>query len=146
MRPLNVGKSTQEDSARDPGSRWKSQKEASFEDPSPGSRVSCRLFFVISSLFSAALAPPANVGAGFPDTTLIQNCSIEIAGNVRSQAEFGHLHVELFSRDNLEVTSYALVEHCRSISVTRIIFPRLAQLTPDEIRFILHRLQRLVGL
>jgi mRNA interferase MazF len=64
----------------------------------------------------------------------------------QSQPAFSSLHVELVSRDNLEVTSYALVEHCRSISIQRIIYPRLAQLTSAEIRLILHRLQRLVGL
>ncbi len=64
----------------------------------------------------------------------------------QSQPEFSSLHVKLPPRDNLEVISYALVEHCRSISVRRIIFPRLAQLTSAEIRLILHRLQRLVGL
>jgi mRNA interferase MazF len=64
----------------------------------------------------------------------------------QSQPAFSSLHVELASRDNLEVTSYALVEHCRSISIQRIIYPRLAQLTSSEIRLILHRLQRLIGL
>src|SRR3990167_5667286 len=64
----------------------------------------------------------------------------------QSQPEFSSLHVKLFSRDNLEVTSYGLVEHCRSVSIQRIIFPRLAQLTPTEIRLMLHRLLRLVGL
>ncbi len=64
----------------------------------------------------------------------------------QSKPEFENLHVKLPSRDNLEVTSYALVEHCRSISLSRIIFPRLAQLTSAETRLILHRLQRLVGL
>jgi mRNA interferase MazF len=63
----------------------------------------------------------------------------------QSQAEFSSLHVKLPARDNLEVISYALVEHCRSISGRRIIFPRLAQLTTAEIRLILYRLQRLVG-
>lgn len=63
----------------------------------------------------------------------------------QSQPEFSSLHIKLPSRDNLEVASYALIEHCRSISVKRIIFPRLAQLTSAEIRLILHRLQRLVG-
>ena len=63
----------------------------------------------------------------------------------QSQPAFSSLHVKLPSRDNLEVTSYALVEHCRSIGMQRIVFPRLAQLTAAEIRLILQRLQRLVG-
>ena len=64
----------------------------------------------------------------------------------QSQSAFSSLHVALSPRDNLHVSSYALVEHCRAISIQRIIFPRLAQLTPAEISLILHRLQRLVGL
>jgi mRNA interferase MazF len=64
----------------------------------------------------------------------------------QSQPEFSSLHLKLPSRDSLEVISYALVEQCRSISIRRIIYPRLAQLTSKEIGLILHRLQRLVGL
>ncbi|HLB43145.1 MAG TPA: type II toxin-antitoxin system PemK/MazF family toxin [Gammaproteobacteria bacterium] len=64
----------------------------------------------------------------------------------RSQLEFSNLHVKLPARDNLQVTSYALVEHCRSITIRRIIYPRLAQLTLAELHLILHRLQRLVGI
>jgi mRNA interferase MazF len=64
----------------------------------------------------------------------------------QSQPAFSHLHVKLAARDNLKVISYALVEHCRSITSQRIIHPRLAQLTENEMDTILHRLQRLVGL
>lgn len=64
----------------------------------------------------------------------------------QSQPELSSLHTLLQPRDNLEVTSYALTEHCRAISTQRIIYPRLAQLTFAELRLILHRLQRLVGL
>ena len=63
-----------------------------------------------------------------------------------SQAEFSSLHVKLSARDNLKVNSYALVEHCRSITIRRIVYPRLAQLTSSELNIILHRLQRLVGI
>lgn len=64
----------------------------------------------------------------------------------QSKPEFSSLHVKLTPRDNLKVRSYALVEHCRSITIRRIVYPRLAQLTSSELRIILHRLQRLVGL
>jgi mRNA interferase MazF len=64
----------------------------------------------------------------------------------QSLPEFKSLHVKLSARDNLQVISYALSEHCRSISTRRIIFPRLAQLTPVELMSILKRLQRLVVL
>jgi mRNA interferase MazF len=47
----------------------------------------------------------------------------------QSKPEFSSLHVKLPARDSLKVTSYALVEHCRSITIRRIMYPRLAQLT-----------------
>ncbi len=64
----------------------------------------------------------------------------------RSYTEFNSLHVELAPRDNLEVISYALTEHCQSISIKRMIYPRLAQLTKKELFLILDKLQRMVGL
>jgi mRNA interferase MazF len=63
----------------------------------------------------------------------------------QSKSEFSSLHVQLPARDDLKVTSYALVEHCRSITIQRIIYPRLAQLTFSELSLILHRLQKLIG-
>ena len=54
-----------------------------------------------------------------------------------------HLHVRLPSRDNLQKESFALVEHCRSISVKRLIEPRLAQLTADELALIFTRLRHM---
>lgn len=51
------------------------------------------------------------------------------------------LHVRLPPRDNLQKESYALVEHCRSISVIRFIEPRIALLTQDELKSIFSRLQ-----
>jgi mRNA interferase MazF len=62
----------------------------------------------------------------------------------QSKPEFGSLHVELMARDNLQVVSYALVEHCRSISICRIIYPRIAQLSITEVSIIAHRLQKLM--
>ena len=64
----------------------------------------------------------------------------------QSHPKFSSLHVKLSARDNLNATSYALVEHCRSITIKRIVYPRLAQLTSAELLVILHRLQKLVGL
>lgn len=64
----------------------------------------------------------------------------------RSYPEFSALHIKLPPRDNLEVISFALIEHCRSISSKRLIYPRIAQLTMNEISAILNKLQRLVGL
>ena len=64
----------------------------------------------------------------------------------QSYPEFSALHIKLSPRDNLQKTSFALVEHCRAISARRLSQPRLAQLTPDEITTILSRLQRMVAL
>jgi mRNA interferase MazF len=58
----------------------------------------------------------------------------------QSYPEYKSLHLELAARDGLSVKSYALVEHCRAISMSRLIFPRIAQLTITEIEIILHRL------
>lgn len=63
----------------------------------------------------------------------------------QSHAAFQHLHVSVAERDNLSTKSYALIEHCRSISIKRLHFPRIAQLTTVELSLILHRLQKLVG-
>lgn len=63
----------------------------------------------------------------------------------QSYPEFESLHIRLLPRDGLEVTSYALVEHCRSISTQRLILPRLGQLTASEMRVILFKLQRMLG-
>ena len=49
------------------------------------------------------------------------------------------------ARDNLKVNSYALVEHCRAISIRRLQSERLAMLEIDELNEIIHRLLRLVG-
>ncbi len=62
-----------------------------------------------------------------------------------SKAAYAALHVPIAARDNLRVESYALTEHCRSISVRRIQSERLAQLDASETAAIIHRLQRLLG-
>lgn len=63
----------------------------------------------------------------------------------QSYPEFKSLHVKLPPRDNLQKVSFALIEHCRSVSAKRLAFPRLAQLTSPEISAILLRLQRMIG-
>jgi mRNA interferase MazF len=63
----------------------------------------------------------------------------------QSHIEFSSIHLELPARDSLEVISYALIEHCRSVAITRIIYPRIAQTTNLELEIIAHRLQRLLG-
>ena len=63
----------------------------------------------------------------------------------QSDPAYQSLHVKLSARDNLRVESYALAEHCRSISIRRIQPERLAQLDTDEIMQIIYRLQHLIG-
>ena len=62
----------------------------------------------------------------------------------KSYPEFSALHVSILARDNLKVPSYALIEHCRSITVERILYPRLAHLTQIELVKIQHRVMRLI--
>ena len=64
----------------------------------------------------------------------------------RSDAAYQALHVKLAARDNLHVESFALAEHCRSISVRRLQSEKLAQVDDQEIACIVHKLQRLIGL
>lgn len=64
----------------------------------------------------------------------------------KSHTGFSNLHVELQARDAMQVNSYALVEHCRSITTSRVIYTRISQSTDYELRTILHRLSVLVGL
>ena len=64
----------------------------------------------------------------------------------RSNEAYASMHVALPARDNLHVQSFALVEHCRAISIKRIQSERLAQLHSGELGEIVHRLQRLIGL
>jgi len=64
----------------------------------------------------------------------------------RSEPRYASLHVALPPRDDLKTESFALVEHCRAISRTRLCGPLIARLTEYEIEVVLHRLMRLVGL
>jgi len=63
----------------------------------------------------------------------------------RSDPDYQVLHLSLPARDGLKVESYALVEHCRAISIRRLQSERLATLEIDEINEIIRRLHRLVG-
>lgn len=63
----------------------------------------------------------------------------------RSEPAYAALHVALEPRDELRRQSYALVEHCRAISVRRLQSARLAQLDPTEIGTITRKLRRLIG-
>ena len=99
-------------------------------------------------------AKTSEVGKIRPVAVLTASIILEIQPEVvfvcplssQSYPEFRALHVELPPRDNLKRASFALVEHCRSISLKRITMPRLAQLTQQEMVLILSRLQTMVGL
>ena len=64
----------------------------------------------------------------------------------QSYPECSQLHVALPPRDSLQKDSYALVEHCRSISIKRLIEPRLAQLTMQELGLIFVRLRHMCNM
>lgn len=63
----------------------------------------------------------------------------------KSHPEFNHLHFELDVRDNLQVKSYALTEHCRAIAINRIMHPRLAQTMTFELNSIINKLWQLIN-
>ena len=63
----------------------------------------------------------------------------------RLNPDYQALHLALPARDNLKVESYALVEHCRAVSIRRLQSERLARLEVDELNEIVRRLHRLVG-
>lgn len=51
----------------------------------------------------------------------------------KSHENFRYLHRKIPSRGKLEVTSYALIEHCKSISINRLEEACLCVLTQDEL-------------
>ena len=63
----------------------------------------------------------------------------------QSKEDFQHLHLHLKSRDRLEVDSYALIEHCKSISSERLIKTNLCVLSTFELDCILEKLFVLLG-
>lgn len=95
----------------------------------------------------------AEIGKVRPVVILTSQTILDVAPPVvficplssQSYPEYESLHVKLAPRDNLQVTSFALVEHCRAISIKRFAFPRLAQLTNNEIIIILDKLQTMIA-
>jgi len=63
----------------------------------------------------------------------------------KSHSDFASIHYPLGPRDNLEVSSFALLEHCRSIAISRIINPRLAAITLKEYKELLEGLLLMLG-
>ena len=112
--------------------------------------------FTRGGIYLAKLNPAKDVEIGKVRPVIILNSQVILNStppiificplSSQSQLEFTNLHYELNPRDSLKVKSYALTEHCRSISLNRIIHPRIGQVTEFELDSILHKLQRLVGL
>jgi mRNA interferase MazF len=62
----------------------------------------------------------------------------------KSHSNFASIHLKIAPRGNLEVESFALVEHCRGIGIARIIFPQIANLSEIELTDIISRLNNLL--
>lgn len=63
----------------------------------------------------------------------------------QSHRLFSPFHIELSPRDNLHVTSFALVEHCRAIASKRLATTRIAQLSKNEIKLIRNTLHLMLS-
>ncbi len=64
--------------------------------------------------------------------------------STHSQSQFSALHVSIKARERLLKNSYALVEHCRSLSSSRIQQDQLATLSPTQLHAVIHRLERMI--
>lgn len=62
----------------------------------------------------------------------------------QSKPMFKNIHLKIEKRDGLNVHSYALVEHCRTVSISRINYPRIAQSTDLELITIIEKLNYLL--
>lgn len=99
-------------------------------------------------------AKHAEIGKIRPVVILTATIILEVLPNILfvcplssySGSQFNALHIKLPPRDNLQKMSFALIEHCRAISIKRITIPRLAQLTITEMAAILSRVQYLTHL
>jgi mRNA interferase MazF len=64
--------------------------------------------------------------------------------STQSQPAFSALHVLIGASGRLLKNSYALVEHCRSLSASRIQRDQLATLSPTQLHAIIQRLKRMI--
>lgn len=64
------------------------------------------------------------------NSPLLFICPLSSRSNVRFDAL--HVHVPLPPRDGLKVQGFALVEHCRAISRSRLQSHHIAQLKPEH--------------
>lgn len=63
----------------------------------------------------------------------------------KSHKDFQHLHFKISSRDKLNKTSYALIEHCKSISWQRLASNCLSVLTDKELEQIIYTFTFMLG-
>src|SRR3982751_1571179 len=113
-------------------------------------------FLIRGGIYLARLDPAkaSEVGKIRPVVILTAQLYLEINSPLvficplssQSQPEFNKLHIKLPARDKLLVESFALVEHCRAISIKRIIHPKLAQLNSVELKAVLHCLKLMVDI
>ena len=66
--------------------------------------------------------------------------------STRSYPNCKDLHIEITARDHLLKTSYALPEHCRTISKARIASGCLGLVTKSELDLIMHRIQLMLAI
>ena len=62
----------------------------------------------------------------------------------QTSKKYAALHIEIPPRQRLKKMSYALVEHCHSIAIERIIPEPLMQLESAEVNLIIERLNLLI--
>ena len=62
----------------------------------------------------------------------------------QSQPEFSALHIRIAARERLQKDSFALVEHCRSLSARRLQDDLLAKVSSDQLNKIVHKLGRMI--
>ena len=62
----------------------------------------------------------------------------------QSQPEFSALHIRIAAQERLQKDSFALVEHCRSLSTSRLQNDLLATLSSAQLIKIVHKLERMI--
>jgi len=63
----------------------------------------------------------------------------------KSHKEFQYLHIKISPKDKINKTSYALIEHCKSISYQRLHNDLLSVLTNNELEQIIQNLTFMIG-
>ena len=106
--------------------------------------------FIQGGVYLVKLNPKrgADIGKTRPAVVLTNQQILDVLPDVvfvcplssQSYEEYELMHIQITERDNLQQDSYAIVEQCRTISVSRIIQPRIAQISHAEHHDIIRRL------